>query len=412
MSRYVRVDRGSGSRPGQLLQHASDPNRWQVKAFIGRDAKGRKQYRSEVVYGRKRDAEARLIELLQDKNTGKLTPRSTATLADLVREWIPHKAQHVAARTIAGYEHTLRTYVLPTLGHKRLADLTLRDIDQLYRNMREGKLPKPEADKDGKIAGWQGKPLGPRTVHLAHAALSQALTQAVRWQMISYSPARDAEVVSGKPKEKRALTAAERAAFLEASAGAYYRVLYRVLMDTGLRPGEACALMWTDLDFQNERLTVARAVTRGADGERIATHPKTSKSRRTLPMFGLCDMLLEHMATQREVGHDASGYVFVNQEGQPLAPWTFSRRELDRTLTAAGITDTFSLYSFRHTFASLHLASGTPLTVVSRWLGHSTISQTANTYQHLANEVAEDWAQRHVAYLEKTEKAAASRVAN
>src|SRR5690606_18262443 len=87
VNRYVRVDRGAGSRAGQLLQHVDDPKRWQVRAYIGRDAKGRKRYRSEIVHGKKRDAEARLIELLQDKNQGRLTPRSTSTLADLAREW-------------------------------------------------------------------------------------------------------------------------------------------------------------------------------------------------------------------------------------------------------------------------------------------------------------------------------------
>ena len=50
--------------------------------------------------------------------------------------------------------------------------------------------------------------------------------------------------------------------------------------------------------------------------------------------------------------------------------------------------------------------------VVSNWLGHSTIQQTANTYQHLSADVAEDWAQRHVAFLESTVQAEAARVAN
>ena len=81
MNRYVRVDRGSGSRAGQLLQHSQDPQRWQVRVYLGRLGNGKKQYHSEVIHGRKREAEARLIELLQSKNQGKLSPRSTATVA-------------------------------------------------------------------------------------------------------------------------------------------------------------------------------------------------------------------------------------------------------------------------------------------------------------------------------------------
>lgn len=172
------------------------------------------------------------------------------------------------------------------------------------------------------------------------------------------------------------------------------------------------SLRWTDLDFQGERLTVARAATRGYDGTRTTAHPKTSKSRRTLPMFGLRDLLLAHHAWQVERGLETSEYVFTTQDGTPLSPWTFSRRELERTLAAAGVKGDFTLYGFRNTFATLHLQSGTPLKVVSDWLGHSTIQQTANTYQHLSIEVSDDWAQRHVAFLEKSAAAELARVAN
>lgn len=402
MSRYVRVDRGAGSRSGQLLQHATDPKRWLVRAYIGRNAKGTKQYRSEVVTGRKRDAESRLIELLQDKNRGKLTPRSAATLSDLSREWLAHKGREVSPRTLKGYRDALDLYVLPTLGHRKVGDITLREVDALYGAMRDGKLPEPP----GRDL-WRGEPLSARTVRLAHVAVSQALSQAVKWGMIPFNPALEATLPSGKPKEKRALTVAERARFLDAAdeLDAFHRVLYRVLMDTGLRPGEACALKWADVDLAAGRLTVARAVTQGKDGERMTAHPKTSKSRRTIPLFGLQPLLVAHLDWQRERGL-GDGLVFTNQDGGMLAPWTINRRELERVLAAAKITGGFTLYGFRHTFATLHLQSGTPLKVVSDWLGHSTIQQTANTYQHLSAEVAEDWAARHVAFLEASSEAA------
>src|SRR5690606_19156562 len=158
------------------------------------------------------------------------------------------------------------------------------------------------------------------------------------------------------------------------------------------------------------RLTVARAVTQGQDGERVTAHPKTSRSRRTIPLFGLEPVLAAHLARQRSVGLDEAGLVVTNQEGRMLAPRTFNRRELERGLATAGIEGPLTLYGFRHTFATLHLQSGTPLKVVSEWLGHSTIQQTANPYQHLSVEVAEDWAARHVAFLEEASRRAAQQV--
>lgn len=390
----MRVDRGSGSRAGQLLRHKDDPKRWLVKVYLGRDANGKKKYYPEVVPGSKRDAEARLTELLQSKNQGRLAPRSRATLADLVDEWLQHKAHEVSARTLSSYSANLKLYVLPTLGSQRLSTLTLRQIEALYADMRNGNLPTPP-----DAIGWQGKPLSARTVQMTHTALNQALRQAVRWGMIPYNPAQEASARGGTPKAKRTLSAAEREAFLAASGDSFHRVLYRVLMDTGMRPGEACALTWRDVDFQASRITIERAVTRGEDGKAIIAPPKTRKSRRTIPMFGLDDELLRHYQWQAEHSLDATGHVFTNQEGGILKPWSFNKRDLARVAAAAGIDGSFTLYSFRHTFATLHLASLTPTKVVSDWLGHASIQQTADTYQHLSGDVSADYADRFVAWL-------------
>lgn len=169
---------------------------------------------------------------------------------------------------------------------------------------------------------------------------------------------------------------------------------------------ELCALKWEDLDFQTGRICIERAVTKDEDGQAITGPPKTSKSRRTIPMFGLQDVLLEHYKWQAEHGLDASGYVFTNQDGAQLKPWSFNRRELERVTGAAGIEGSFTLYSFRHRFATLHLASGTPLKIVSEWLGHATIQQTANTYMHVSSDVSDDYAERHLAWLAEAGKAA------
>ena len=403
MSAYVRVDRGNGPRAGQLLRHKDDPKRWQVKVFLFRDEHGRKRYRTEVVHGKKRDAEARLLELLQVKSTGSLTPRSRMTLRELAKEWSDHKARDVAPRTLQQYRDALDRYVLPVLGHRKVSDLTLREVDQLYGLMLAGELPA----SDGGF-GVTGQPLSARTVRLTHAALSQALSQAVRWGLIQHNPAAEATIPSQRTKEKEVLTRDERARFVEACRDSFYGVFYRLLVDTGLRPGEACALRWTDVDFERGTITVQRTVTQGKDGEAVLAEPKTAKSRRTVPLLGgLRDELLRHFEWQRERNLDVIGFVLTNQDGRMLRPWTFSTRDWERTLKAARITKKISLYSLRHTFATLHVAAGTPLKVVSDLLGHATIQQTANTYMHGDQAVTVDWMQRFEQQLDRATPAAA-----
>ena len=400
MSTYVRVDRGTGPRAGQLLRHKEDPKRWQVKVFLFRDERGRKRYRTEVVHGGRKAADAKLLELLQTKSTGGLKPRAHMTLRDLATEWLKHKAREIAPRTLDQYREALERYVLPSLGHRKISDLHLREIDMLYGLMLAGDLPTPDP-KPGKVAK---KPdaLSPRTVRLTHAALSQALSQAVRWGLMQHNPAAEASIPTSRPKEKEVLTVSERGRFLSAAQESFYGTLYRTLVDTGLRPGEACALRWTDVDLERGAITVQRAVTRGEGGAAVLAEPKTAKSRRTVPLLGgLREELLRHLDWQRDRNLDGAGFVFTNQEGRMLHPWTFSTRDLDRTLARAGIKKAVTLYSLRHTFATLHVAAGTPLKVVSDVLGHATIQQTANTYMHGDQAVTADWMQRFEAQLDR-----------
>ena len=165
------------------------------------------------------------------------------------------------------------------------------------------------------------------------------------------------------------------------------------------------ALTWDDIDFERGSISVTKAVTKDSDGQRIVSQPKTRRARRTVPLFGLGPLLLAHREQQAELGHDAAGTVFTTQDGRVMAPWTFGRGELQRVLKAAGIKKRITLYSFRHTFASLTLANGSsvPLTTVSRWLGHSTIKLTSDTYQHLTDDVSDGWADSHTEFLAGTD---------
>lgn len=407
MNRYRPVKQGNGPRAGQLLQHVSDPKRWLVKAFIGRDAKGRKRYRSQVVHGRRRDAEAVLLEMQQQKRVGGLTPRSNVTLRELVKAWVKHKARDVAPRTLAQYMYTLERYVLPSLGHRKLADLMLHDVDDLYGRMLLGDIPDPTDDR-----ARLGSALSAGTVRLTHRALSQALSQAVRWSWIQVNPAAEASLPKHRPKEKLTLSAAERARWIAACRHSFYGAFYHLLVDTGLRPGEACALTWDDIDFVRGVILVRRTVTRGAKGEPRVSDPKTRKSRRVVPILSdLRVELLRHQEWQRERSLDEVGLVFTNQEGRMILPWTFWVRDFQRTLRAAGITKKLTLYSLRHTFATLHVEAGTSLKRVADLLGHSTIQQTADTYMHADQAVSREWIEQYETVL-KVGQAATERPLN
>lgn len=404
MNAYEPVGKERWAGPGQLLKHHRDPKKWLLRLKIGRKADGKQATFAKVFLGTFREAKAELVRLSQQKSEARLVARTDLRINELVVDWlnIKRSLEGVSARTVKGYEDALRTYVLPVLGDRRVSSIQLRDIQRLYSAMRAGTLP-----DEVRKAGWRGEPLGARTVQITHTALNQAFRMAVQQGLIVQNPVSLATVGAERTQPKRALTAEERLRFLVLAdeQRSFYRLFHQMLMDTGIRPGEACAVTWQDLDLAGGRLTIARTITRGPGGRPVLAPPKTAASRRVIPLFGLQDALLRHCEQQKRLGLDQTGHVFTNQLGGILTPWNFSQTELKRLMKGIGV-EPFSLYSFRHTFATLQLHSGTPTKVVSEWLGHSTIQQTANTYQHLNSDIAMDYAERYVKWLaEETDRA-------
>ncbi len=151
--------------------------------------------------------------------------------------------------------------------------------------------------------------------------------------MLLHNPATEATLPSHKTREKEVQNSSERARFLNAASDRFYGVFHRTLIDTGLRPGEACGPRWRDVDFERATISVQRTVTRGAGGTAVLDEPKTPKSRRSIPMFGsLRNEFLRHLDWQRERGLNEAVFVLANQYGQMLRPWTFAKRDLVRTV--------------------------------------------------------------------------------
>ncbi len=153
----------------------------------------------------------------------------------------------------------------------------------------------------------------------------------------------------------------------------------------GLRPGEAYALTWADLDLDEDLLHVRRTlVNRSTIGKHFEV-PKTDKSARTLDLpKQVVKALREHEKQQKEDRLKAAplwqddGLVFCTKFGTVVEHQNVVKRYFKPLLRAAGLPDV-RLYDLRHSYASLRHAAGHSLLQVSRGLGHSTTTLTADT---------------------------------
>jgi len=182
--------------------------------------------------------------------------------------------------------------------------------------------------------------------------------------------------------------------FLESVAEERLSPLWHTIAMTGMRRGEAIGLRWSDVDLENGRLSVRRALI-PSGREVIVSEPKTIKGRRVIAIDpGTIEVLKGQAARQldeQKEWDDAwveTGLVFTQENGAALDPETVTR--YFRQAVKRSMLPAIRLHDLRHTHATLALQAGIHPKVVSERLGHATISITLDTYSHAVPAMQEE----------------------
>jgi integrase len=148
-----------------------------------------------------------------------------------------------------------------------------------------------------------------------------------------------------------------------------YLRLFKLLVETGLRLGEGLRIRWTDLAVDQ------------VDGEWLIKVYRRreikNKKIKTIPVTLACqEVLKELLALPAHERHPERGFGDLNKD-RANDIWTAAK-------TDAGLTDKEAvIHGLRHTLATRLLKATGNLTLVSTWLGHTTIKTTADTYAHV-----------------------------
>jgi integrase len=363
--------------PGSIQRRGSSA--WIVVVDHGRDpATGKRRQVRRSLKGTKRDAEQLLVRLLHDRDHGITQPVEHLTVRDyLVDRYLPHVQAHREARTYLTARDICVKHLIPALGNLRLAKLRAADIQAYYdRKLTSGRL-------DGRGG------LSAASVQRHHQVLHAALRHAADLDLIPRNPADRAKAPVKDRKEFRALTPTEAEALLRAADAAGFGAIIRVALWTGLRLGELLGLRWSDIDLGARVLSVQQTVQEIAGQGLVLKAPKTHRSRRAVDLSPLTiAVLTEHRQRQMEARLKAGpayqdyNLVFANSLGMPTGPSNL-KRAFRGIVRRAGIGHV-RLHDLRHTHASLMLASGEHLKVVSDRLGHASVAITGDLYSHVA----------------------------
>jgi len=353
----------------KLIDKGND--KWMVRVYLGRDENGKTKFHNKTIKG-KREAQAYLAKMTTQKNEGTIADSGGLTLSEHMEAWLETVVKNrVSEKTYLDYKDRTKLYITPEIGNIRLEKLKPEEIQKLYNDMLE-------------------RNLSPRTVRYTHTILRNCLQQAVKWNKIYRNPANLVDLPKQKKKEMTALTPEQADKFMKATVESQHKAFFSLLIASGMRPGEALGLKWSDIDFDNRRVTVNRSLTRVIGKGWSLQEPKTPRSRRTIPLpKSVIEDLREQKAKQNEIILEAKegeytkqGFVFANKEGNPLDERNIHRRHFKAILKKAKLPD-IRLYDLRHTCATLLLSAGENPKVVSERLGHASINLTLDTYSHV-----------------------------
>jgi integrase len=333
----------------------------------------------KTIYGRKyKEVERKLAEAMGDAAKGIVFDSDNLKLGEWLNSWLDNllkplvDAGKMARSTYLRYEGIANNHLKPALGHRKLKDLTRAEVRRLYTE--------------------KGKTLSPRSVDYIHVTLQKALSQAVRDDLIPRNVASGERPRSSRQRsseEAKALSPVQVRALLSAADGERNEALYIVAVHTGLRQGELLGLKWTDADLDTGKLSVRRSLKIAKNGLDFGP-PKNKASRRSVPLNKTAVAALRaHRARQseerlRSLEWRDTGLVFPNRVGKPINPSNLYHREYKPLLKHAGLEDEgFTFHSLRHTFASALCNKREYPKVIQSLLGHSSITQTMDTYSHL-----------------------------
>lgn len=338
-------------------------NAWQARTYV-RDADGvRRQVRAQArTRAAARQALARALADRARPTTGLMGP--STTVDDLIDAWVEHvrALDRVRPQTIDGYDKVAVSIISPALGAWLIGEVTPSAVQALILDTTPGQR------------------------HTVRTILNQAFSYARLDGAIHTDPVSDTVVPAPIERHEPDTLTAEQVRYLRAAVRSWGRdrksgprptttlaCAVDLMLGTGIRVGETCALTWEKIGLETGTLRVEGTYIDGpAERRGVQEVPKTDRSRRTLflPDFVIAS-LVEH-------GPRSSGPVLVTRRGTAMSPANL-RRSLRAAVTEAELDFPVTPHTLRRTLATF-LARELGTRQAADQLGHTDPAVTLTHY--------------------------------
>lgn len=309
------------------------------------------------------------------------------TFSEYSTEWIALHRHSIRESSAIHYERSFQR-VAPYIGKIKMVDLDRRDILKLQAELV--------------------KTLSTATTNLSIKHVSMICRAAVIDRIILFNPCDGVKALRRtEPKmtktSHRALTPEEQKRFFELAREkqSFYYHLFVFMLQTGVRVGEALALSWEDVDYQENVIHISKTLTRTHDGFAVGSIPKTEAGNRDIPMTR---DIKKNLTAQREMMIAVHGLpsarrakrIFLGRNDPEKVVNITTVTTAINTVIARTNIQHFSSHAFRDTFATRAIEQGMQPNTLKSILGHASIKMTMDLYAQVMAQEKESSMQRLV----------------
>lgn len=344
-------------RRGENIYKRKD-GRWEGRYIRGRTPAGKAEY--GYVYAKSYSACREKRRKMEEAIPQKPILTGEMSVAQAVAFFLPDRCGELKASTIGRYEYMANHYIIPDLGSILLRDLTAEKLSAFFRRL-------------------QDRGLSCKTVRDI-GVLLKTIFKVVKKKCHCDCPGRDVELPAYHGKKIEVFSDHEIALLAQKilEAPDITGLCILLVLNTGLRLGEICALRKSDIDYRSDFLRIERSAARVRDASGthlVVQSPKSSSSVRLVAIPD--DMLKLLKTTTQHIRRDS--YLLTSRD-TPMEPRTLQYR-YRKLLERCGIRYR-NFHALRHTYATRCMENGVDIKSLSELLGHADVRTTLQTYIH------------------------------
>lgn len=356
--------------------------RWQFQMYLGIDkATGKPSKTTRRGFKTQKEAKIEISRLRLEFDKKNTVKNSDLTFFEVYEKWMEGYKNTVRESSFLLTKSLFENWILPAYGHIRIKDINAeiaqRTINKWSKEMKSYKMLNGNAKRIMTFA-----------INNLDIDMTNPFSK-VSIPKVEYEEEDEEVHFYSKDEIKRILE------YLESIKGRYFTdfnyTLINLLLYSGLRCGEALALTWNDIDFENKTISITKTITRKEEeetGKKVVGigKPKTKSSIGLVTIDdGTIDILKEWKKFHNEYfKNENNNQIFCKQkEGLVPVETIYSRMKI---ITKHAQVPFYGVHVFRHTHASLLLEAGASMKDVSDRLRHGSIVMTMDVYSHLTKE--------------------------